>query len=56
MRRLDWASLALVVVGLACLALAYWAVRAGMDPLIMSPSIVAATIGATHMVKREAPR
>lgn len=56
-RRLDAASLALFVLGILCGALSYWLVRdRGMNPLILVPSVVAATTGGAHLFKREAPR
>lgn len=56
-RRLDLASLTLLVVGIACGAFSYWlTVAASLNALIIVPSIVAATIGALHLVKHEAPR
>jgi len=54
--RLDGASVALLVVGLIFGALAYWLiVRDSTSPLILVPAVVAATVGATHLTKREAP-
>jgi hypothetical protein len=42
-----------VVVG----ALAYWVIAArDANALVVVPSVVAATIGAMHLTKREAPR
>ena len=56
-RRLDVPSLVLLLIGLAFGGLAYWLITAqGMNPLIIVPSIAAATTGATHIVKRQAPR
>lgn len=56
-RRLDVASLILTLVGLAFSALAFWLVSAErVNALIVIPAIVAVTIGATHLVKYEAPR
>ena len=56
-RRLDVASLALLVIGLVFGGLSYWLVADhGLNALIIVPSIVAATTGATHITKREAPR
>ncbi|GEP32735.1 hypothetical protein NSZ01_05030 [Nocardioides szechwanensis] len=56
-RRLDVASLALFLVGLAFGTVSYWLVAEhGMNPLVMIPSAVAATIGAFHLVKHEARR
>ena len=56
-RRLDAASLVLLVIGLVFGGLSYWLVADhGLNALIIVPSIVAATTGATHISKREAPR
>lgn len=56
-RRLDTASLALLLLGLVFGGLSYWLVAAhGLNALILVPSIVAATTGATHITKREALR
>lgn len=56
-RRLDVASLALLLVGLVFGGLSYWLVLDhGLNALIMVPSVVVATIGAMHITKREASR
>ena len=56
-RRLDAAGLALLVIGLVFGGLSYWLVADhGLNALIIVPSVVAATIGATHITKREAAR
>ncbi len=56
-RRLDIASLALLLVGLVFGVIAYWLVtNQHFNVLVIVPSIVAATLGATHLFKREAPR
>lgn len=56
-RRLDAASLALLLIGLAAGVFSYWLITyRGLNALIIVPSIVAMTIGATHLIKREAPR
>lgn len=56
-RRLDVASLALLLVGLVFGVLSYWLVADhGLNPLVIVPSVVAATIGVTHVSKREATR
>ncbi len=56
-RRLDVASLALTLIGLASGAFSYCLVTyADANALVMTPSIVAVTIGITHLIKREAPR
>lgn len=56
-RVLDIAGLILLVLGLACGALCYWLiVDHGMNPLLLVPSVAAATTGAAHVTKRQAPR
>ncbi|EYR65218.1 hypothetical protein N866_00065 [Actinotalea ferrariae CF5-4] len=56
-RRLDPAGLALLAVGLAFAVISYWlVVDRAFNPLVMVPSIVAATTGASHITKREASR
>ncbi|GFG83335.1 hypothetical protein BST10_18780 [Mycolicibacter algericus DSM 45454] len=56
-RRLDVPSLLLALVGLIFGAISYWLITtAGVNALVIVPSIVAATIGITHLIKREAPR
>jgi len=56
-RRLDVASLALLVIGLVFGGLSYWLVADhGLNALIVVPSIVAAATGAAHITKREASR
>lgn len=56
-RQLDLASLALLLVGLVFGGFSYWLVtNHGLNALILVPSIVAATTGALHIVKRQAPR
>lgn len=56
-RRLDVGSLALLLVGLVSGAFSYWLVADhGLNPFIIVPSVVAATIGGTHLSKREATR
>lgn len=56
-RRLDVTSLVLLVIGLTFAAVSYCLVTfADVNVLVIVPSIVAVTIGATHLVKREAPR
>lgn len=55
-RRLDVASLVLLAIGLISGCLSYWLItEREVSPLIIVPSVVAATIGATHISKREAP-
>lgn len=55
--RLDFASAALLLIGLIFGAVAYWLVTAErVNVLVIVPSIVAVTIGATHLIKRQAPR
>ncbi len=56
-RRLDVAGLALLLLGLVCGVLAYWLITEhGLNPLILVPSVAAATTGASHITKREASR
>lgn len=56
-RRLDVAGLALLLIGLTCGALSYWLIQErGLTPLALVPSVVAATLGVTHLTKLEAPR
>lgn len=56
-RRLDLAGLALLLIGLVFGVISYWLVMdRGLNPLIIVPSIVAATTGASHITKREASR
>lgn len=56
-RRLDTASLLLLLIGLGFGVFAYWLVTDhGLNPLVLAPAVVAATIGATHITKREADR
>lgn len=56
-QRLDPAGLALLVLGLVFAAFAYRLVdEANANPLLIAPSVVAVTIGATHLTKRETPR
>lgn len=56
-RRLDVGSLILLVVGLLSAVFSYWLITsANINPIILVPSIVAATIGALHLTKIEAPR
>jgi NhaP-type Na+/H+ or K+/H+ antiporter len=55
-RRLDLASLLLLVTSLASGVFAYWLVMGdGINAIVMIPSIAAATVAATHITKREAP-
>lgn len=56
-RRLDVVGLSLMLLGLVCAVLAYWLITEhGLNPLILVPSVVAATNGASHITKHEAPR
>lgn len=56
-RRLDAAGLTLLLIGLVCGVLSYWLIaEQGFDALLIVPSVVAATMGASHITKREAPR
>lgn len=56
-RRLDVASLALLLLGLLSGVLSYWLITDHQaNAMIIVPSIIAATIGATHITKKQAPR
>lgn len=56
-RRVDLGSLALLLVGLVSGILAYlFVTQHGTDPLLLVPSVVAVTTGATHLTRRVAPR
>lgn len=56
-RRLDAASVTLLLIGLVSGLFSYWLVTYHeLNALIIIPSIVATTIGATHVTKREASR
>lgn len=56
-RRLSIASLALALVGIVFGVAAYLLItHAGITPLLLIPSVVAATVGFTHLFKKEAPR
>lgn len=55
-RRLDVASLVLTLIALASGAFSYLLVTyADVNALVMVPSVIAGTVGVTHLVKREAP-
>lgn len=56
-RRLDVASLFLLLIGLAFGILSYWLITFhNMNALVMIPSVVAVLTGITHITKLEAPR
>lgn len=56
-RQVDLASVALLVCGLVFGVVAYHLItEQGVNPLILGPSVVAVTLGVTHLVKRQAPR
>lgn len=56
-RRVDLASLALLLIGVGSSAASYWLITVdGLNPLLLIPGVVAAVIGVTHLVKTEAPR
>ena len=56
-RRLDLASVALAMTGVLSGTFAYWLISAHeANALVLVPSVVAATLGATHLTKVEAPR
>jgi uncharacterized membrane protein len=49
--------LTLLLIGLVSGVFSYWLITYnGVNALVIIPSIVAITIGATHITKREAPR
>ena len=55
-RRVDVASVALLVCGIVFGIVSCWLItERGANPLILLPSGVAVMLGATHLVKREAP-
>ncbi|CCH77746.1 hypothetical protein BN12_220024 [Nostocoides japonicum T1-X7] len=55
-RRLDVASLALLVCGLCFGVVAYMLItKEGANPLLLVPSVVAVVLGGTHLVKHQAP-
>jgi hypothetical protein len=56
-RRLDVWGLVLLLVGALSGLFSYWLITtADVNVLVIVPSIVAATIGALHLTKLEAPR
>ena len=56
-RRLDFPSLFLALIGLIFGAVAYCLITVDhVNALVIVPSIVAVTLGLTHLIKREAPR
>lgn len=56
-RRLDFAGLALLLIGIVFGAVAYVLISvSSFNALIIVPSVVAVTLGATHLIKKEAPR
>ena len=56
-RRLDVASLILLLISVSFGAFSYWLVTSHqLNAAILIPSVVAATIGATHLTKLEASR
>lgn len=51
--RLDVVSLVLVLIGLGCGALSYVLITEhGMNPLLLVPSVVAATVGVSNIRTR----
>lgn len=55
--RVDLSGVLLLIIGLLSGTLAYVMITSGgVNPLVLVPSVVAATLGATSMTKREAPR
>lgn len=56
-RRLDVAGLTLFLIGFLSGFYALWAIaNYGLIPLILIPSVIAATTGAMHLTKWEAKR
>ena len=55
-RRLDLFSLILLLVGIASGLVSYVLITQGLSALVLIPSVVAATIGATQLTKQEARR
>ena len=56
-RRLDLASLALLCIGLLAGIISYLMIQvSGVNALVIVPSVVAVTLGASSLVKLEAPR
>ena len=56
-RRLDVASLLLLLVGLISGVGCYWLItERAWNALILLPSVIAAFTGATHLTQWEAPR
>lgn len=55
-KRVDWASAALAVIGLLSTALAYMlTTNVGHNPLVLVPGSVATTLGCTTLIVKEAP-
>lgn len=55
--RVDLSGVALFLIGLVSGILSYLLVSVSdVNPLVLVPSVVAATLGATSLTKREAPR
>lgn len=53
-RRLDIASAVLLLVGTVCAILSYCLVKAEhIDPLVMIPAVIAATVGGSHLFQRK---
>lgn len=56
-RRLDVASLMLMIIGIVFGVFSYWLIAyVEVNVLVIIPSVVAVTIGASHLIKVEAPR
>lgn len=56
-RRLDVASLFLLLTGLVFGAFSCWLVAAEhFNPVVLAPSVTAIITGGAHLTKREAPR
>ena len=55
-RRLDRVNFFLLLVSIASALGAHALITHGVTALILIPSVIAATIAATHLTKREASR
>ena len=56
-RRLDLASTTLFLLGLVFAVVSYVLItQHGANPALLVPSIIAITLGATHLTKHQAPR
>lgn len=56
-RQIDLASVALLVLGLVFAGVSYVLItQNGANPALLVPSVIAITLGATHLTKHQAPR